>query len=89
MSDLWSIVSLQEVGRIDRKTVRGTAISLLAEAAGLDLGIEQAGLRTAAAVEISDDAADTVEKSFPSLCSPVIRRSILEVPTRELSAPPA
>ncbi|MGH9076486.1 MAG: DNA cytosine methyltransferase [Acidimicrobiales bacterium] len=64
-------------------TVRGVAISLFAGAGGLDLGAEQAGFHTAAAVEINDDAADTMEKHFTGLASSVIRRSILDVPTRE------
>lgn len=38
----------------------------------------------AAAVEVDNDAADTMEKNFPALASPVIRRSIVDVPTREL-----
>ena len=62
----------------------GSAISLFSGAGGLDLGVEQAGFETAAAVEVDFDAADTMEKNFKGLASPVIRRSILEVPTREL-----
>jgi DNA (cytosine-5)-methyltransferase 1 len=62
------------------------AISLFSGAGGLDLGIEQAGFRIAAAVEVDTDAADTMDKNFPSLSSPVIRRSILDVPTEELLA---
>lgn len=65
-------------------TVRGVTLSLFSGAGGLDLGVEAAGFRTAAAVEINDDAADTLEKNFSGLASPVIRRSILEVPTKEL-----
>jgi DNA (cytosine-5)-methyltransferase 1 len=63
---------------------RGVAISLFSGAGGLDLGVEAAGYRVAAAVEHDPDAADTMEKNFPGLTSPVIRRSILEVPTREI-----
>lgn len=62
----------------------GLAISLFAGAGGLDLGVEQTGFRIAAAVELNDDAADTMEKNFPGLASPVIRRDIYDVPTREL-----
>jgi DNA (cytosine-5)-methyltransferase 1 len=62
----------------------GLAISLFAGAGGLDLGVEQAGFRTAAAVEINQDAADTMEKNFPDLESGVIRRSILEVSTKDI-----
>lgn len=62
----------------------GVAISLFAGAGGLDLGVEDAGFRVAAAVEVDNDAADTMEKNFTGLTSPVIRRSILDVPTREI-----
>ncbi len=64
----------------------GVAVSLFSGAGGLDLGIEQAGFRVTAAVEVDADAADTMGKNFPGLVSPVIRRSILEVPTEELLA---
>ncbi len=64
---------------------RPVAISLFAGCGGLDLGVESAGYRVAAANEIDDDAADTLEKNFAgSLESPVDRRSIVEVPTRDL-----
>lgn len=45
--------------------VTGAAISLFSGAGGLDLGVEQAGFRTVAAVEWDDDAADTMEKNAP------------------------
>jgi DNA (cytosine-5)-methyltransferase 1 len=57
---------------------------LFSGAGGLDLGVEQAGYHVGAAVECNLDAADTMEKNFPGLVSPVIRRSILEVSTREI-----
>jgi DNA (cytosine-5)-methyltransferase 1 len=60
---------------------RGTAISLFSGAGGLDLGIEAAGYRVVAAVENDSDAADTMEKNFSHLASPVIRDDILTVPT--------
>lgn len=63
---------------------RGVAISLFSGAGGLDLGVEAAGYHVAAAVELDHDAADTMEKNFAGLASPVIRRSILEVPTKEI-----
>jgi DNA (cytosine-5)-methyltransferase 1 len=51
--------------------VGGAAISLFSGAGGLDLGIEQAGFRTVAAVEWDEDAADSMEKNayvhFPEL----------------------
>ena len=64
---------------------RPIAISLFAGAGGLDLGVEAAGYQVAAANEINDDAADTLDKNFlDSLISPVDRRSIIDVPTRDL-----
>jgi DNA (cytosine-5)-methyltransferase 1 len=63
---------------------QGVAISLFSGAGGLDLGVEAAGYRVAAAVEVDDDAADTMEKNFKHLASPVIRQDIFELPTREL-----
>ena len=63
---------------------QGVAVSLFSGAGGLDQGVEDAGFHVAAAVEMNVDAADTMEKNFAHLASPVIRRSILEVPTREL-----
>ena len=62
----------------------GTAISLFSGAGGLDLGVEGAGFAVAAAVEIDGDAADTMEKNSAHLVTPVIRRDIFDVPTREL-----
>lgn len=62
----------------------GVAISLFSGAGGLDLGAEQAGYRVAAAVEHDRDAALTMEKNFPDLTSPVIRRDILDVTTRDI-----
>ena len=47
----------------------GTAISLFSGAGGLDLGIEEAGFRTVAAVEWDLDAADTMEKNAPKYLS--------------------
>jgi DNA (cytosine-5)-methyltransferase 1 len=65
-------------------STHGIAISLFSGAGGLDLGVDQGGFTTAAAVEVGGDAADTMEKNFPDLTSPVIRRSILDVPTKEI-----
>lgn len=62
----------------------GVAISLFSGAGGLDLGVERAGFRVAAAVEVDDDAADTMEKNFHGLASPVIRDNILYVPTERI-----
>lgn len=63
---------------------RGIAISLFSGAGGLDLGAEAAGYRVVAAVEPNLDAADTMEKNFTHLVSPVIREDILQVPTRAI-----
>ncbi len=60
------------------------AISLFSGAGGLDLGVEAAGFRVAAAVEHDPDAVLTVEKNFHYLVSPVIRKDILDVSTREI-----
>jgi DNA (cytosine-5)-methyltransferase 1 len=62
----------------------GVALSLFSGAGGLDLGVEAAGFRTVAAVEVNEDAADTMEKNFPTLVSPVIRESIMDVTTRQI-----
>src|SRR5690348_5959367 len=60
------------------------AISLFSGAGGLDLGVEAAGYRVTAAVEHDRDAALTMEKNFHHLVSPVIRKDILDVSTREI-----
>ncbi len=65
-------------------STKGIAISLFSGAGGLDLGVEAAGYEVAAAVEMNDNAADTMEKNFRTLRSPVLRRDILGLPTREL-----
>lgn len=67
-------------------TESGVAISLFSGAGGLDLGAERAGFRVAAAVEADHDAADTMEKNFHELASPVLREDILEVPTDRILA---
>ena len=48
----------------------GLAISLFSGAGGFDLGVEAAGFKVAAAVEIDHDAADTMEKNFKDLIPP-------------------
>lgn len=63
---------------------RGVAISLFSGAGGLDLGAEQAGYHVRAALEYNNDAADTMEKNFLNLHSPVIRRNILKVSSSEI-----
>lgn len=63
---------------------RGVAISLFSGAGGLDRGAEDAGFTVVAAVEHNHDAADTMEKNFSHLQSPVIRRSILKVTSQQI-----
>jgi DNA (cytosine-5)-methyltransferase 1 len=65
-------------------TTAGVAISLFSGAGGLDLGVEAAGYVVTGALERDHDAADTMEKNFGHLASPVIRQDILDVPTREI-----
>jgi DNA (cytosine-5)-methyltransferase 1 len=75
------VIRLTEVGPVAETR---TAISLFSGCGGLDLGVEEAGFEVAAAVEIDTDAADTMEKNFPSLRRPVIRRDIRTVSGEEL-----
>jgi DNA (cytosine-5)-methyltransferase 1 len=84
MFDKQSTLGSAESDKIERMTSSGVTLSLFSGAGGLDLGVEATGFQTAAAVEINDDAADTMEKNFLSMASPVIRQSILEVSTRDL-----
>lgn len=64
--------------------VSGAVISLFSGAGGLDLGVEQAGFRTVAAVEWDEDAADSMEKNrnpyFPELRE-VIRGNLYPLAT--------
>ncbi len=77
-----SVIPVSE--HVPMNTNKGIAISLFSGAGGLDLGIEKAGFRVAAALEVDYDAADTMEKNFDDLVSPVIREDILSTPTKEL-----
>jgi len=65
---------------------RPIAISLFSGAGGLDHGVEAGGFRVAAALEHDRDAAETLERNFPTLGKPVIQRDVLGVPTYELLA---
>ncbi len=62
-------------------------VSLFSGCGGLDLGAESAGAEVQAALEIDDDAADSLEKNFRHLAGPVVRQDILEVATDHLLAP--
>lgn len=68
----------------EQRSDTGVAISLFAGAGGLDLGVERAGFRVAAAVERNADAAATMEKNFSSMTSEVIQDDILQVSTRSI-----
>jgi len=65
-------------------SAQGIAVSLFSGAGGLDLGAEAAGYEVRAAVEWDRDAAETMEKNFAHLESPVIRADILQTPTRQI-----
>jgi len=80
--DTWRIASKERSSTTRVSTSAPSSRWQRCERGGLDLGAEQAGFHTAAAVEINDDAADT--KNFPGLSRPVVRRSIMDVPTKEL-----
>jgi DNA (cytosine-5)-methyltransferase 1 len=62
----------------------GVAISLFAGCGGLDIGVERAGYTVRAALEWDKDAADTMEKNFSGLHSPVIRKDVLHTSTAEI-----
>ena len=80
-----TIESVTPAGQSDgMPTDRGVALSLFSGAGGFDLGVEAAGFRVAAALEIDGDAADTMEKNFGHLYSEVLRTDILHTPTKDL-----
>ena len=80
-----TIESVTPAGQSDgMPTDRGVALSLFSGAGGFDLGVEAAGFRVAAALEIDGDAADTMEKNFGHLYSEVLRTDILRTPTKDL-----
>jgi DNA (cytosine-5)-methyltransferase 1 len=60
------------------------AVSIFSGLGGLDLGVENAGFRVAAAVEHNEDAALTMEKNFHHLAGPVIRKDIFKTSTEEI-----
>lgn len=57
-------------------------ISLFSGAMGLDLGLEVAGFKTAIALEVNTQAANTIKKNKPDL--PVLNKRIQEVTTKEI-----
>jgi DNA (cytosine-5)-methyltransferase 1 len=59
-----------------RLRARWIAISIFSGAGGLDLGAELAGFHVRAAVEWNNDAAETMERNFRRLPSPVLRRDL-------------
>lgn len=79
-----TVTLIQPPGTLDPVSTAGIALSLFSGAGGLDAGVEAAGYRVAAAVEADADAADTMEKNFGGLVSPVLRQDIATVPTRRL-----
>lgn len=58
------------------------SISLFSGAMGLDLGLEQAGLKAIACVEIDKDAVATIKQNRPNI--PVLDKSVQEVTAEEL-----
>jgi DNA (cytosine-5)-methyltransferase 1 len=60
------------------------AISLFSGAGGLDLGVERAGYRVRASVELDRDASETLRRSFPG--STVLERDIRTLPAEEILA---
>ena len=75
-------------GRSRRSSVRAQAdnrlsvVSLFTGAMGLDLGLEEAGFRTAVAVESNSDATATIRSNRPRI--PIIERPISQVTTAEI-----
>lgn len=64
-------------------TMRRKVISLYTGAGGLDLGFEAAGFEVACAVEMDDEAVETLRRNRDW---PVIHRDIHQVPSREILA---
>ena len=59
-----------------------SVVSLFTGAMGLDLGLEEAGFRTAVAVESHPDAVATIRSNRPHV--PIIERPVAEVTTAEI-----
>ncbi len=77
-------MGVEECKETEMSEDKGIALSIFSGAGGLDFGVEQAGFRVAAAVEIDADAADTLEKNFHHLHSPVLRQDIRDLATSDL-----
>ena len=58
------------------------SISLFSGAMGLDIGLEQAGIKTLTCVEINEDAVSTIRRNRPSL--PVLNKSVQDISAEEL-----
>lgn len=59
-----------------------TVISLFSGAGGMDIGFENAGFRTAVAVELDTSCCDTLRTNFPTL--PVIQGDISNISSAEI-----
>lgn len=68
--------------QVSKGAERRKVISLFSGALGLDLGLEQAGLHVAVAVECNKFAAETIRQNRPDL--PIIEKHIEDIPTADI-----